>query len=46
MIAHLEDAMQFAQRVASEKDTILVTGSFYLVGPALHELQLYSPVTS
>ncbi|MBT8101865.1 MAG: bifunctional tetrahydrofolate synthase/dihydrofolate synthase [Gammaproteobacteria bacterium] len=38
----LDDAMQFARRSASENDRILVTGSFYLVGPALLNLELYS----
>jgi dihydrofolate synthase/folylpolyglutamate synthase len=46
IIEQLREAMQFAARAAGENDTILVTGSFYLVGPALRELQLYSPVTS
>jgi len=38
----LEDGMEFARRNASENDRILVTGSFYLVGPALLQLELYS----
>ena len=36
----LSEAMESAQREASINDRILVTGSFYLVGPALE--QLYS----
>lgn len=38
----LEEAMQYAQQSASEDDRILLTGSFYLVGPALSILELYS----
>jgi len=38
----LDDAMQYAQRSATENDRIMVTGSFYLVGPALLNLELYS----
>lgn len=38
----LSDAMEYARRGASENDRILVTGSFYLVGPALLNLGLYS----
>lgn len=38
----LDDAMEYARRSASENDRILVTGSFYLVGPALLHLELYS----
>lgn len=38
----LETAMQYAQRNASDNDRILLTGSFYLVGPALSILKLYS----
>ncbi len=38
----LEEAMQYAQRSASENDRILLTGSFYLVGPAFSILELYS----
>jgi len=36
----LDDAMQRARELASADDRILVTGSFYLVGPVLN--QLYS----
>jgi len=36
------DAMESARRNASINDRILVTGSFYLVGPALEWLKLYS----
>ncbi|MBT8087738.1 MAG: bifunctional folylpolyglutamate synthase/dihydrofolate synthase [Gammaproteobacteria bacterium] len=46
IFAGLSEAIQFAGRAATENDTVLVTGSFYLVGPALRELQLYSPPTS
>ena len=38
----LDDALEYARRAAAENDRILVTGSFYLVGPALLELELYS----
>lgn len=38
----LDDAMQYVRRSATENDRILVTGSFYLVGPALRNLELYS----
>ncbi len=38
----LEDAMDLARRDASINDRILVTGSFYLVGPVLKTLKLYS----
>lgn len=38
----LDDAMHYARRGATENDRILVTGSFYLVGPALLNLELYS----
>ena len=38
----LDDAMEYAQQSASENDRILLTGSFYLVGPALLKLALYS----
>lgn len=37
-----DEAMQYAQRSASENDRILLTGSFYLVGPTLSNLELYS----
>ncbi|MDH3305553.1 MAG: bifunctional folylpolyglutamate synthase/dihydrofolate synthase [Gammaproteobacteria bacterium] len=40
--ASLDEAMNYARRHASENDRILLTGSFYLVGPALLELELYS----
>lgn len=46
IIASLDEAMRFARHAATEGDTVLVTGSFYLVGPALRELQLYSRPTS
>ncbi len=38
----LIDAMDYARRAAAENDRILVTGSFYMVGPALQTLELYS----
>jgi len=38
----LDEAMQSARRDASINDRILVTGSFYLVGPVLERLRLYS----
>ena len=42
----LPDALQAARREASEGDRILVAGSFYVVGPALQALGLYSPPES
>ena len=39
----LAAALRAAERHAGAADTILVTGSFYTVGPALGELELYSP---
>jgi dihydrofolate synthase/folylpolyglutamate synthase len=39
----LAAAMRYAQLHAGTDETILVTGSFYTVGPALRELELYSP---
>jgi len=38
----LRDAMDHARHHAAPGDRILVTGSFYLVGPALQILELYS----
>lgn len=38
----LVDAMDSARRDASKSDRILVTGSFFLVGPVLEQLRLYS----
>ncbi len=38
----IADAMEFARRNVSDNDTILVTGSFFVVGPALQTLELYS----
>ncbi len=38
----IKDAIQYARRNASDDDTILVTGSFFVVGPALQALELYS----
>ena len=40
--ASLEDALQGARRNLSAGDRILVTGSFYIVGPVLRSLGLYS----
>jgi dihydrofolate synthase/folylpolyglutamate synthase len=40
--ASLEDALQAACRDLSAGDRILVTGSFYIVGPVLRSLGLYS----
>lgn len=37
----LDAAMRFAEQDTGENDRILVTGSFYLVGPALDRLKLY-----
>ena len=38
----LQEAMEYAQRNAAEDDRILLTGSFFLIGPALQKLELYS----
>jgi len=40
--ASLAEAMELARRDTGENDRILVTGSFYLVGPVLQQLELYS----
>jgi dihydrofolate synthase/folylpolyglutamate synthase len=40
--ASLEDALQAARRDLSAGDRILVTGSFYIVGPVLQALGIYS----
>ena len=37
-----EDALQVAEKEAATGDRIVVTGSFYLVGPVLQRLGLYS----
>jgi dihydrofolate synthase/folylpolyglutamate synthase len=42
----LPEALQAARREASDGDRILVAGSFYVVGPALQMLGLYSPPKS
>ena len=42
----LDHAMTEARREASGGDRILVTGSFYIVGPVLQALGLYSPPES
>ncbi|MDJ0751376.1 MAG: folylpolyglutamate synthase/dihydrofolate synthase family protein [Woeseiaceae bacterium] len=39
----LAAAIETARRIAGENDNILVTGSFYIVGPVLQQLELYSP---
>ena len=38
----LEQAMEQARQFAASDDRILVTGSFYLVGPVLKALEIYS----
>lgn len=38
----LDEALQEARQAAADGDRILVTGSFYIVGPALQALGLYS----
>ncbi|MDJ0711471.1 MAG: folylpolyglutamate synthase/dihydrofolate synthase family protein [Woeseiaceae bacterium] len=38
----LADGMNMVRQEAGDNDTILVTGSFYLVGPVLRQLELYS----
>ena len=38
----LRDAMDYARHHAAGSNRILITGSFYLVGPALQILELYS----
>jgi dihydrofolate synthase/folylpolyglutamate synthase len=38
-----EDALQVAETEAATGDRIVVTGSFFLVGPVLQRLGLYSP---
>ncbi len=42
ILSSLEEAMKFAGSRAAAADSILVTGSFYIVGPALQTLTLYS----
>lgn len=39
----IDDAIKEARRMSGDSDRILVTGSFYVVGPALEALGLYSP---
>ena len=39
-------AIDIARQDAAGNDTILVTGSFYIVGPVLQQLELYSPPDS
>lgn len=41
--ASMAEALDHARRLSSISDRILVTGSFYIVGPALETLGLYSP---
>ena len=43
--ASLHEAMEYARQCATRDDRILVTGSFYLVGPALKALGIYSTGT-
>lgn len=38
----VDEALELARQASRENDRILVTGSFYLVGPVLERLQLYS----
>ncbi|MCH9693094.1 MAG: bifunctional folylpolyglutamate synthase/dihydrofolate synthase [Gammaproteobacteria bacterium] len=38
----VQEAVKFAQRLAAEDDRILVTGSFFTVGPVLRQLQVNS----
>lgn len=39
----MDAALNFARQVTDEEDRIVVTGSFFVVGPALEALGLYSP---
>ncbi|MCH7898414.1 MAG: bifunctional folylpolyglutamate synthase/dihydrofolate synthase [Proteobacteria bacterium] len=39
----LQQAIEHARKLTTAEDRILVTGSFYLVGPALRALGIYSP---
>ena len=39
VVEAIAEAMEFAERRTADHDLILVTGSFYLVGPALDWLQ-------
>lgn len=41
--ASIAEALDHARRISTVSDRILVTGSFYIVGPALETLGLYSP---
>jgi dihydrofolate synthase/folylpolyglutamate synthase len=38
----IDEAVSFARELAAANDQILVTGSFYVVGPVLDNLKLYS----
>lgn len=42
-VASIPEAIDEARAMAGEGDRILITGSFYVVGPALETLGLYSP---
>lgn len=42
IMSSLDEAMEFAESRAAAADRILITGSFYIVGPALQTLTLYS----
>lgn len=44
--ASLDHALHLARRESSDGDRILVAGSFYVVGPVLQALGLYSPPES
>lgn len=39
----MSDALQYARQVTTGDDRIVITGSFFVVGPALEALGLYSP---
>ena len=39
----IDEALQLARELTASEDRILVTGSFFLVGPVLSALDIYSP---
>ena len=41
--ATVNEALQYARELATQDDRIVVTGSFFVVGPALLALDIYSP---
>ena len=41
--ATVKEALQLARGLCGADDRILVTGSFFLVGPVLSALDIYSP---